>query len=101
VRLLLFVYVSQDCSNACALVLLNFIGVSRFGYGWVVYSWLNDHFRILYGFVNLSGLVKYLLIERYLAAKIGTIYLDLVRWVLCITVIEVVFHFFSAGVHFH
>jgi hypothetical protein len=28
---------------------------------------------MLFGFVNLSKLVKYLRVERYLAAKIGTI----------------------------
>jgi hypothetical protein len=28
---------------------------------------------MLFGFVNLSELVKYLRVERYLAAKIGTI----------------------------
>ncbi len=28
---------------------------------------------MLFGFVNLSELVKYLCVERYLAAKIGTI----------------------------
>ncbi len=55
---------------------------------------ISDYFRMLFGFVNLSELVKYLRVERYLAAKIGTISLVLVRWVLCITVIEVVFHFF-------
>jgi hypothetical protein len=48
--------------------------------GWYFLG-INDHFRILFGFVNLSELVKYLRVERYLAAKIGTIYLFLVWWV--------------------
>ena len=73
-RLLPSVYVSQDCSNACALVSFElywgFYGLDMDGW---YFLGLNDHFRILYGFVNLSGLVKYLLIECYLAAKIGTI----------------------------
>ena len=34
---------------------------------------INDYFRMLFGFVNLPELVKYLRVERYLAAKIGTI----------------------------
>jgi hypothetical protein len=61
--------------------LQNFIGVD----GWGMDGWyslvINDHFRILFGFVNLPELVKYLRVERYLAAKIGTIYLVLVWWV--------------------
>jgi hypothetical protein len=34
---------------------------------------INDYFTCCLGFVNLSKLVKYLRVERYLAAKIGTI----------------------------
>jgi hypothetical protein len=33
---------------------------------------------MLFGFVNLSELVKYLRVKRYLAAKIGTIF-----WFFC------------------
>jgi hypothetical protein len=40
---------------------------------------------MLFGFVNLSELVKYLRVERYLAAKIGTISLVLLWWVVFIT----------------
>ncbi len=34
---------------------------------------ISDYFRILFGFVHLSELVKYLRVERYLAAKIGPV----------------------------
>jgi hypothetical protein len=46
---------------------------------------INDYFRMLFGFVNLPELVKYLRVERYLAAKIGTISLGLLWWVVFIT----------------
>ncbi len=50
--------------------LLNFIGVDGLGMdGWYSFG-IFYYFRILF---YLSELVKYLLIERYLAAKIGTI----------------------------
>ena len=46
-------------------------------YGLDVDEWcslgISDYFRMLFGFVHLSELVKYLRVERYLAAKIGTI----------------------------
>jgi hypothetical protein len=43
---------------------------------------------MLFGNVNLSKLVKYLRVERYLAAKIGTIswwvvFITLVSWFYC------------------
>ncbi len=46
---------------------------------------INDYFNVLAGFVNLSELVKCLRVERYLAAKIGTISLVLFWWVVFIT----------------
>jgi len=42
-------------------------------------------FACCFGFVHLSKLVKYLRVERYLAAKIGTISLVLLWWVVFIT----------------
>jgi hypothetical protein len=60
--------------------------------GFMAWVWLNgirlacfDQFRFSVWVVHLSELVKYLLIGRYLAAKIGTISLILVWWVFCIT----------------
>ncbi len=52
--------------------------------GWYFLG-LNDYFRMLFRFVHLSELVKYLRVERYLAAKIGTISLVLLWWVVFIT----------------
>ncbi len=50
--------------------LLGFYGLDMDGW----YSvGINDYFRMLFGFVNSSELVRYLRVERYLAAKIGTI----------------------------
>jgi hypothetical protein len=77
-----FVYVSQDFSNACALIffctLMGFYGLDLDGW----YSiGINDYFRMLFGFVTLPELVKYLRVERYLAAKIGTISLGPLCWV--------------------
>jgi hypothetical protein len=46
---------------------------------------INDYFRMLFGFANLSELVKYLRVERYLAAKIGIISLVLLWWVVFVT----------------
>jgi hypothetical protein len=46
---------------------------------------INDYFNVLVGFVNSSELVKYLRVEHYLAAKIGTISLVLLWWVDFIT----------------
>ncbi len=58
--------------------LLNFIGVHGLGMdGWYSFG-LSDHFRFFVWVVYLSELVKYSLIERYLAAKIGTISVVLV-----------------------
>jgi hypothetical protein len=58
-------------------------------YGLDVDGWyslgISDYFRMLFGFVHLSELVKYLRVERYLAAKIGTISLVLLWWVVFIT----------------
>ncbi len=71
-------------------------GVWMDGFSFDIY----DHFRILIGLFTCPGWWNILLIERYLAAKIETVYLDLVGWVLCISVIEVVFHFSSAGIFF-
>ena len=77
-RLLPPVYVSQDCSNACAFSFELYWGF----YGLDMDGWysvgINDYFRMLFGFVNLSELVRYLRVECYLAAKIGTIYLVLI-----------------------
>jgi hypothetical protein len=44
----------------------------------MVFFGINDFFRMVFGSVNLSELVKYLRVERYLAAKIGTI-----SWFFC------------------
>jgi hypothetical protein len=52
--------------------------------GWYFLG-INDYFNVLFGFGNLSELVKYLRVERYLAAKIGTISLVLIWWVVFIT----------------
>ncbi len=73
-----FVYVYQGFSNACALV----SSALYWGfYGLDIGGWyslgINDYFHMLFGFVILSELVKYLRVERYLAAKIGTISLVL------------------------
>jgi hypothetical protein len=65
--------------------LLSFIGV----YGLVMDGWYFLVFLIIFAFsvwvVHLSELAKYSRVERYLAAKIGTIYLVLVWWVFFIT----------------
>jgi hypothetical protein len=54
---------------------------------------INDYFCMLFGFVNLPELVKYLRVERYLAAKIGTISLGLLWWVVFISMVDVVLFF--------
>ncbi len=81
-RLLLLVYVARDFPKACALVFSEFYWGLWLGYGWVVFSWYFFFFLIIFAFsvwvVYLSELVKYLLIERYLAAKIETILVVLV-----------------------
>ncbi len=46
---------------------------------------ISDYFGMLFGFLRLPELVKYLRVERYLAAKIGTISLVLLWWVVFIT----------------
>jgi hypothetical protein len=49
VRLLFFVYVVRDVSDACALVFLNFIGIDGLSMdGWYSLGFY-DHFRILFG----------------------------------------------------
>ena len=64
---------------------LNYIGVDGLGMdGWFSLG-IFDHFRFSVWVVYLSELVKYSLIERYLAAKIGTISFILVWWVFFIT----------------
>jgi hypothetical protein len=79
VRSLLFVYVARDFSNACALFSSEFYWGLWLGYGWMVFYLV---FLIIFAFsvwfVYLSELVKCLLIECYLAAKIGTILVVLV-----------------------
>ncbi len=77
-RLLFFVYVVRDFSNACALVSSEFYWGLWLGYGWMVFSLHLKHFSFSVWVVYLSELVKYSLIERYLAAKIGTISVVLV-----------------------
>jgi hypothetical protein len=83
--LLSFVYVARDFSNACALV------SSELYWGFMVWVWMDGIFLAFEAFclplfelfINLSW--KYSRVERYQAAKIGTIYLDLVWWVFFIT----------------
>ncbi len=85
-RLLFFVYVARDFSNACALVSSEFYWGLWLGYGWMVFSLHLKHFRFFFvRVIYLSKLAKYSRVERYLAAKIGTIYLVLVWWVFFIT----------------
>jgi hypothetical protein len=78
VRLLLFVYVARDFSNACALVSSEFYWGSWLGYGWMVSSLHFFSFSLFVWVVYLSELVRYLHIERHLAAKLGTISLALI-----------------------
>ena len=85
VRLLFFVYVARDFSKASALISSEFYWGSWLGYGWMVFSWHFWSFSLFVRVVYLSELVKYSLIERYLAAKIGTISVVLVWWVFFIT----------------
>ncbi len=84
-RLLSTVYVAGDFSNVCASVSSGFVGVDGLGGDGWYFPGVNDYFSVLFGFVNLSELVKYLRVERYLAAKIGTISLVLLWWVVFIT----------------
>ncbi len=58
--------------------LLNFIGVYGLGMDGWYFLGIFDHFRFSVWVVYLSELVKYSLIECYLAAKIGTISVVLV-----------------------
>ncbi len=69
----LFGDVVRDFSKAFALVSFGFYGVHGLGMvGW--YSLVCfDHFWFFHLGCVLSELVKYSLIERYLAAKFGTI----------------------------
>ncbi len=62
--------------------LLGFYGLDIDGW---YFLGINDYFNVLFGFGNLSELVKYFRVERYLAAKIGTISLVLLWWVVFIT----------------
>ncbi len=65
--------------------LLNFIGVDGLGMDrWYSFG-ICDHFRILFGLFTCLSWWNILFIERYLAAKIGTIFLTLVWWVFFIT----------------
>jgi hypothetical protein len=78
VRLLFFVYVARDFSKACALVSSEFYWGSRLGYGWMVFSLYFCSFSLFVWVVYLSELVKYLHIERHLAAKVGTNFASLI-----------------------
>ena len=66
-------------------------------YGLDVDGWyslgISDYFRMLFGFVHLSELVKYLRVERYLAAKIGTISLVLLWWAVFLRMVDMVLLF--------
>jgi hypothetical protein len=85
VRLLFFCDVVRDFSKTSALISSEFYCGLWLGCGWMVFSWYSGSFSLFVWIVYLSELVKYLLIERYLAAKIGTISLVLVWWVFFIT----------------
>ncbi len=64
---------------------------SWLGYGWVVFSLHFRSFSLFVQVVYLAELVKYSLIERYLAAKIGTISVSWFGGSSSLRVIEVVF----------
>ncbi len=71
-RLLFFVYVARDFLKLVPWFLLNFIGVHGLGMDGWYFLCIFDHFVVCFWVVYLSELVKYLHIERHLAAKTGT-----------------------------
>jgi hypothetical protein len=77
---LLFCLLNLSFLKASALVFSEFYWGSLLGYGWMVFFFVFlTIFRNLFG-LFFSELVKYFHIERFLAAKFGTISVVFMVW---------------------
>jgi hypothetical protein len=75
VRFLFIVCIARGFSNGFASVSSKFPGGWWLGCGWMVFLGISDLFRILFGLLTCLSWRNILFIERYLAAKIGTVFL--------------------------